>query len=141
MNLLEQYTRDPKLLQTLVYRGYNIRFQWDEKGQFAYTTDWPQFDNSEILTFGSNNWLFRQHMKALIDRKQDLIYQFQLNSPYWGAKWAYFDNNGYRDARLTYFKREIAVIPILAGQPLPELPYLQKLAIQLIDKINTAKLQ
>ena len=134
MKLLSEFNLDPTILETLVYRGHNIRFNWDTQGQFVYTTDWPQFDNSPVLAFGRHNWDFREDMKLVIDTKQDLIYQYQPNSGYKGAKWVYFNNRGYRDARLLYNLREIAVIPITQISKLPELPELQKLGIQLLSK-------
>lgn len=134
INLLEQFSRDLDYVQSLVYRGYNIRFKWNAQGQFVYTTDWPQFDNSAEINFGSNNWNFKDDMRKVIDRKLDILWRPKQPSIFSGAKWILKNNGGSTDLFLYLNKRIISVYPLLDSSDMPKLPELEKLAFQQLPK-------
>lgn len=90
----------PKMAE-LDYRGYHVDFLFDDAGQQAIA----EFDN-EIISFGAYNTWYKDEMKDIIDRKLDTICD-SLNT--FGAKLMYFDNAGYRDAKLMYRQRVMKI--------------------------------
>lgn len=90
----------PKI-DELDYRGYHIDFLSDDAGQQVIA----EFDN-DVISFGAYNFCYREDMKDIIDRKLD-TFSTELNV--FGARLEYFDNAGYRDAKLMYRQRVMKI--------------------------------
>lgn len=84
------------------YRGFEIPVYLDEPGQQFYCI-W----DGEPLGFGSFNTEYVSDIEYLIDRRLDTIHIFQ--KPYFGARLEWFDNQGFRDIKLSYRSRLLKI--------------------------------
>ena len=84
------------------YRGFTIEFLSDPAGVqcFGKCNDW-------LVDLGLNNIDYKNDMCRFIDRQLDLITDFRDSPNFAGAQLSYFNNNGYRDIKLTYKGRLI----------------------------------
>ena len=104
---------DPKGLvvryDEIEYRGFTIEFLSDPAGVqcFGKCKDW-------LVDLGLNNIYYKEDMCRFIDRRLDLINDFRDSPNFVGAQLSYFNNNGYRDIKLSY-KGRILKIFLVAG--------------------------
>ena len=114
------------------YRGFSIPIYQDSAGQQFYCI-WE----GQELDFGAYNTDFVDDLKDLIDRKLDIVYTFDLESGFFGARLEWFDNAGNRDIRLLYRGRILKVFlmeSIKSDGDLKEvLPYIVQDAIILLE--------
>ena len=95
---------------TIEYRGLTIDFLSDPAGVqcFGKCNDW-------LVDLGLNNIYYKEDMCRFIDRQLDLITDFRNSPNFAGAQLLYFNNNGYRDIKLSY-KGRILKIFLVAGR-------------------------
>jgi hypothetical protein len=98
---------------TLKYRGFDIDFYEDVSGHQLIAI-WED----KIFEFGVYNTQAKEDMKLIIDDHLDTIERY-LDAPpaFHGAKLEYFENGGFRDIRLWYRGRLLAVYPGPFDQP------------------------
>ena len=91
------------------YRGYHIEFLSDVSGVqcFGKCNDW-------LVDLGLNNQAYKDDMTRFLDRQLDLITDFRDSPNFAGAQLSYFNNNGYRDIKLS-LKGRILKIFLVAG--------------------------
>ena len=94
---------------TIEYRGFTIDFLSDPAGVqcFGKCNDW-------LVDLGLNNIYYKEDMSRFIDRQLDLITDFRDSPNFAGAQLSYFNNNGFRDIKLSY-KGRILKIFLVAG--------------------------
>lgn len=94
---------------TIEYRGFTIDFLSDPAGVqcFGKCKDW-------LVDLGLNNIYYKEDMSRFIDRQLDLITDFRDSPNFVGAQLSYFNNNGFRDIKLSY-KGRIIKIFLVAG--------------------------
>lgn len=110
----EYAIKDDKDLVTFVnYRGYNVPIYLDEQAQQFYC-----YWENQKLDFGAYNMEYASDLEGMIDRKLDVIYTFDKDSGYFGARLEWFDNNGNRDIKLLYRGRILKVFLSLSSEPL-----------------------
>lgn len=90
--------------EVIDYRGQMIEILSDLPGDNFYAKL-----NDEIIYLGYHNINYKEDLCRLIDRKLDLITTFQFDTDLRGAQLSYFNNNGYRDIKLTYKGRLLKV--------------------------------
>lgn len=114
------------------YRGFSIPIYQDDEGQQFYCI-WE----GQELGFGAYNTDFVDDLKDLIDRKLDIVYTFDLESGFFGARLEWFDNAGNRDIRLLYRGRILKVFlieTVKSSTDLKEaLPYIIQDAMILLE--------
>ena len=93
----------------ITYRGHEIEFLSDPAGVqcFGKCNDW-------LVDLGLNNIYYKEDMCRFIDRQLDLITDFRDSPNFAGAQLTYFNNNGFRDIKLSY-KGRILKIFLVAG--------------------------
>ena len=93
----------------ITYRDHEIEFLSDPAGIqcFGKCNNW-------LVDLGLNNIYYKEDMCRFLDRQLDLITDFRDSPNFAGAQLSYFNNNGYRDIRLTY-KGRILKIFLVAG--------------------------
>ena len=91
------------------YRGYLVEFLSDVAGVqcFGKCNDW-------LVDLGLNNLSYKEDMCRFLDRQLDLITDFRDSPNFAGAQLMYFNNNGYRDIKLSYSGRILKVF-LVAG--------------------------
>ena len=94
---------------TIEYRGETINFLSDPSGVRCFA-QW----NKELFDLGMNNIYYKEDMCRAVDRRLDLITEFQDCPNFTGAKLEYFRNGDYRDIRLLYQGRILKVF-LVAG--------------------------
>lgn len=94
-------TEDFPKIDELDYRGFHIDFLADDCGQQVVA----EFE-SQPISFGTYNLEYKDEMKYIIDRKLDTISD---KLDVFGARLEYFDNGGFRDARLVYRQRTVEI--------------------------------
>lgn len=92
----------PVRYDEIEYRGYSIEFLSDLAGVqcFGKCGDW-------LVDLGLNNIYYKEDMCRFIDRQLDLITDFRDSPNFAGAQLSYFNNNGFRDIKLSYRGRLI----------------------------------
>lgn len=90
--------------EVINYRGQTLEILSDLPGDNFYAKL-----NDEIIYLGYHNINYKEDLCRLIDRKLDLITTFQFDTALRGAQLSYFNNNGYRDIKLTYKGRLLKV--------------------------------
>lgn len=90
--------------EVIDYRGQVVEILSDLPGDNFYAKL-----NDEIIYLGYHNINYKEDLCRLIDRKLDLITTFQFDTELRGAQLSYFNNNGYRDIKLTYKGRLLKV--------------------------------
>ena len=93
----------------ITYRDHEIEFLSDPAGVqcFGKCNDW-------LVDLGLNNIYYKEDMCRFIDRQLDLITDFRDSLNFAGAQLSYFNNNGFRDIKLSY-KGRILKIFLVAG--------------------------
>ena len=90
---------------TIEYRDHTITFFSDPAGDVIVA----KLPSGELLDFGYHNLDYREEVCRVIDRQLDLIASFSDDEFEQAAKLEYFNNAGYRDARLLYKDRILKV--------------------------------
>ena len=95
--------------EVINYRNYEIPIISDLQGDYFYFK-W----NNEIVDLGYHPVDTKETICAFIDRKLDLISNFSSLGPeYEGACLRYFNNEGYRDVKLSYRGRVIKIFLVI----------------------------
>ena len=91
----------------LDYRGISIDFYEDVSGHQLIAI-WE----NKIFEFGVYNTQAKEDMKLIIDDSLDTIDRYESAPPaFHGSKLEYFENAGFRDIKLTYRGRVLAIYP------------------------------
>ena len=88
----------------LTYRGIIVDFYQDPMGSQIWT-----YWKNQPVGFGTDNWNYKDDMKAIIDDSLDTITRFDQFQDLAGAKLTWFQNGKYRDIKLTYCGRLLKV--------------------------------
>jgi hypothetical protein len=99
----------PVRYDTITYRDHEIEFLSDPAGVqcFGKCRGW-------LVDLGLNNIYYKEDMCRFIDRQLDLITDFRDLPNFIGAQLSYFNNNGFRDIKLSY-KGRILKIFLVTG--------------------------
>ena len=95
---------DLQVADTLTYRGITVEFFQDPMGSQIWT-----YWRNKPIGFGTDNWNYKDDMKAIIDDSLDTITRFDQFQDLAGAKLTWFQNGKYRDIKLTYCGRLLKV--------------------------------
>lgn len=93
-----------QVADTLTYRGITVDFYQDPMGSQIWT-----YWRNKPIGFGTDNWNYKDDMKAIIDDLLDTITRFDQFQDLAGAKLTWFQNGKYRDIKLTYCGRLLKV--------------------------------
>ena len=93
---------------TLTYRGITVDFYQDPMGSQIWT-----YWRNKPLGFGTDNWNYKDDMKAIIDDLLDTITRFEQFQDLAGAKLTWFQIGKYRDIKLTYRGRLLKVFLVM----------------------------
>lgn len=93
-----------QVADTLIYRGITVEFFQDPMGSQIWT-----YWRNKPIGFGTDNWNYKDDMKAIIDDSLDTITRFDQFQDLAGAKLTWFQNGKYRDIKLTYCGRLLKV--------------------------------
>lgn len=93
-----------QVADTLTYRGIIVEFFQDPMGSQVWT-----YWRNKPIGFGTDNWNYKDDMKAIIDDSLDTITRFEQFQDLAGAKLSWFQNGKYRDIKLTYCGRLLKV--------------------------------
>ena len=93
-----------QVADTLTYRGIIVEFFQDPIGSQIWT-----YWRNKPIGFGTDNWNYKDDMKAIIDDSLDTITRFEQFRDLAGAKLSWFQNGKYRDIKLTYCGRLLKV--------------------------------
>lgn len=93
-----------QVADTLTYRGITVEFFQDPMGSQIWT-----YWRNKPIGFGTDNWNYKDDMKAIIDDSLDTITRFDQFQDLAGAKLTWFQNGKYRDIKLTYCGRLLKV--------------------------------
>lgn len=93
-----------QVADTLTYRGIIVEFFQDPMGSQIWT-----YWRNKPIGFGTDNWNYKDDMKAIIDDSLDTITRFEQFQDLAGAKLSWFQNGKYRDIKLTYCGRLLKV--------------------------------
>lgn len=93
-----------QVADTLTYRGITVEFFQDPMGSQIWT-----YWRNKPIGFGTDNWNYKDDMKAIIDDLLDTITRFDQFQDLAGAKLTWFQNGKYRDIKLTYCGRLLKV--------------------------------
>lgn len=93
-----------QVADTLTYRGITVEFFQDPMGSQIWT-----YWKNQPVGFGTDNWNYKDDMKAIIDDSLDTITRFDQFQDLAGAKLTWFQNGKYRDIKLTYCGRLLKV--------------------------------
>ena len=93
-----------QVADTLTYRGITVEFFQDPMGSQIWT-----YWKNQPVGFGTDNWNYKDDMKAIIDDLLDTITRFDQFQDLAGAKLTWFQNGKYRDIKLTYCGRLLKV--------------------------------
>lgn len=107
MNLdqsLQISSSELQVADTLTYRGITVEFFQDPMGSQIWT-----YWRNKPIGFGTDNWNYKDDMKAIIDDSLDTITRFDQFQDLAGAKLTWFQNGKYRDIKLTYCGRLLKV--------------------------------
>lgn len=107
MNLdqsLQISSSELQVADTLTYRGITVEFFQDPMGSQIWT-----YWRNKPIGFGTDNWNYKDDMKAIIDDSLDTITRFDQFQDLAGAKLTWFQNWKYRDIKLTYCGRLLKV--------------------------------
>lgn len=91
-------------IDSFSYRGIEVAFYEDVNGH-QLTAIW----DDRLLEFGVYNTSYREDMKMVIDDFLDTITRFEDHPELYGSKLEYFQNAGFRDAKLSYRGRILKI--------------------------------
>lgn len=91
-------------IDSFEYRGFKVDFFEDILGHQIVA-----FWENALYQFGVMNTTYREDMKLVINEKLDTITRFEEYPVFYGAKLEYFQNAGFRDARLSYRGRVLMI--------------------------------
>ena len=97
-----------QVADTLTYRGITVEFFQDPMGSQIWT-----YWRNKPIGFGTDNWNYKDDMKAIIDDSLDTITRFDQFQDLAGAKLTWFQNGKYRDIKLTYCGRLLKVFLVV----------------------------
>lgn len=95
---------DLQVADALTYRGIKVDFYQDPMGSQIWT-----YWKNQPVGFGTDNWNYKDDMKAIIDDSLDTITRFDQFQDLVGAKLTWFKNGKYRDIKLTCCGRLLKV--------------------------------
>ena len=101
---LQVSSSELQVADTLTYRGITVEFFQDPMGSQIWT-----YWRNKPIGFGTDNWNYKDDMKAIIDDSLDTITRFDQFQDLAGAKLTWFQNGKYRDIKLTYCGRLLKV--------------------------------
>lgn len=91
-------------IDTLNYRGFEVNLYEDVQGK-QLVAIWQD----QLYEFGTNNTVYQDDLKMLIDEHLDTISRFENYPELWGSKLEYFQNSDFRDIRLSYRGRVLKI--------------------------------
>ena len=91
-------------IDTLEYRGIKVNLYEDGFGR-QIVAIWQ----SKLIEFGRDNTSYRDDLKMIIDDHLDTISRFEDYPNLYGSKLEYFQNAGFRDAKLSYRGRILKI--------------------------------
>lgn len=89
---------------TLEYRGFKINLYEDAQGRQLVAV-WQ----GKLIEFGRDNTSYQDDLKMIIDDYLDTITRFDEYPELYGSKLEYFQNSGFRDAKLSYKGRLLKI--------------------------------
>ena len=115
---------------TLTYRGITVDFYQDPMGSQIWT-----YWRNKPIGFGTDNWNYKDDMKAIIDDLLDTITRFEQFQDLAGAKLTWFQNGKYRDIKLTYRGRLLKVFLVM-DESRVNLEHLLSESVKIIQKVG-----
>lgn len=97
-------------IDTLNYRGFKVNLYEDIQGK-QLVAIWQD----QLYELGTNNTVYQDDLKMLIDEYLDTISRFENYPELWGSKLEYFQNSDFRDIRLSYRGRLLKIY-LLKGE-------------------------
>ena len=91
-------------IDVLEYRGFKVNLYEDAQGR-QLVAIWQ----GKLLEFGRDNTSYQDDLKMIIDDHLDTITRFEGYPEFWGSKLEYFQNSGFRDAKLSYRGRILKI--------------------------------
>lgn len=119
-----------QVADTLTYRGIIVEFFQDPMGSQIWT-----YWRNKPIGFGTDNWNYKDDMKAIIDDSLDTITRFEQFQDLAGAKLTWFQNGKYRDIKLTYRGRLLKVF-LVADESRINTDQLISDSINIIQKVG-----
>lgn len=119
-----------QVADTLTYRGITVEFFQDPMGSQIWT-----YWGGKPLGFGTDNWNYKDDMKALIDDHLDTITRFDQFQDLVGTKLTWFQNGNYRDIKLTYRGRLLKVF-LVADESRVNLEQLLSESVKIIQRVG-----
>lgn len=97
-------------IDTLNYRGFKVNLYEDIQGK-QLVAIWQD----QLYELGTNNTVYQDDLKMLIDEHLDTISRFENYPELKGSKLEYFQNSDFRDIRLSYRGRLLKIY-LLKGE-------------------------
>jgi hypothetical protein len=119
-----------QVADTLTYRGITVEFFQDPMGSQIWT-----YWRNKPIGFGTDNWNYKDDMKAIIDDSLDTITRFDQFQDLAGAKLTWFQNGKYRDIKLTYCGRLLKVF-LVADESRINIDQLISDCVNIIQKVG-----
>jgi hypothetical protein len=119
-----------QVADTLTYRGITVEFFQDPMGSQIWT-----YWRNKPIGFGTDNWNYKDDMKAIIDDSLDTITRFDQFQEITGAKLTWFQNGNYRDIKLTYQGRLLKIF-LVADESRIQLDQLVNESVSIINRIG-----
>ena len=119
-----------QVADTLTYRGIIVEFFQDPMGSQIWT-----YWRNKPIGFGTDNWNYKDDMKAIIDDSLDTITRFEQFQDLAGAKLSWFPNGKYRDIKLTYCGRLLKVF-LVADESRINIGQLISDCVNIIQKVG-----
>ena len=119
-----------QVADTLTYRGIIVEFFQDPMGSQIWT-----YWRNKPIGFGTDNWNYKDDMKAIIDDSLDTITRFEQFQDLAGAKLSWFQNGKYRDIKLTYCGRLLKVF-LVADESRINIGQLISDCVNIIQKVG-----
>lgn len=94
-------------IDTLEYRGFKVNLYEDRLGR-QLVAIWQ----NQLLELGRDNTVYQDDLRMVIDDYLDTISRFEDYPNLHGSKLEYFQNAGFRDARLIYKGRVLKIYTI-----------------------------
>lgn len=94
-------------IDTFEYRGFKVNLYEDREGR-QLVAIWQ----NQLLELGRDNTVYQDDLKMVIDDHLDTISRFEDYPNLHGSKLEYFQNAGFRDAKLSYKGRILKIYTI-----------------------------
>lgn len=91
-------------IDTFEYRGFKINLYEDREGR-QLVAIWQ----NQLLELGRDNTVYQDDLRMVIDDHLDTISRFKDYPNLYGSKLEYFQNAGFRDAKLSYRGRILKI--------------------------------